>query len=105
MFWLWEFCSSGSTLSVYLSAVIIITCCLINTCFSDNSSLCRTLDDEWVEAAISCLECHPSGSDVLNLSFSEDTAITQKLRMYQSIVDHYTNEHTPGMNHALQRYS
>ena len=57
------------------------------------------LDDDWVDAAISCLESHPGGSEVLNFSFSEDTAITQKLRMYQAIIDHYSTQHTPGRYH------
>lgn len=47
-------------------------------------------EDMWMEAAVDCLECLPTGFNILNLSFSEDTDMTQKLRMYQSIVDHYS---------------
>ena len=50
-------------------------------------------EDEWIDSAVSCLDLHPSGGEVLNLSFSEDTVITQKLRMYQAIVDYYSGQH------------
>ena len=41
------------------------------------------------------LNCLSNGSDMLDASMSEDTEITQKLRLYQSIVDHYVSKDEP----------
>lgn len=48
-----------------------------------------------MDAAVECLEFLPKGVDILDLSLSEDTETTRKLRMYQAIADHYLACTTP----------
>ena len=52
-------------------------------------------DDLWMEAATDCLECCPKGSDVLDLSFTEDTDEIRKMRMFSAISEHYTKASPP----------
>jgi hypothetical protein len=52
-------------------------------------SYCRHEEDPWWEAGLDCLESHPNGLDVLDTSLSEDTKLTQKLRLFQALVDYY----------------
>ncbi len=42
-----------------------------------------------------CIECLPKGLDMLDISMSEKTDLTQKLRMYSSIADHYKDAPEP----------
>ena len=46
-------------------------------------------EDEWMDVAVDLLNCLANGVNLFDASQSEDTVVTQKLRLYQSIVDHY----------------
>lgn len=48
-----------------------------------------------MDAAMDVLNCLANGTDMLDASMSEDTETTQKLRLYQSIVDHYVSKDEP----------
>ncbi len=43
-----------------------------------------------MEAATDVVNCISNGSELLDASMAEDTGFTQKLRLYQSIADHYS---------------
>lgn len=46
-------------------------------------------EDEWFEAALDCLECLAEGSDILDISLTEESEISQKLRIYSFLAEYY----------------
>ncbi len=48
-----------------------------------------------MHAAVDVLDCLSNGSEIMDASMSEDTQTTKKLRIYQSIVDHYSSQNEP----------
>jgi hypothetical protein len=48
-------------------------------------------EDLWWDAAIECIDSLPQGLIMLDVSLTEKSDLTQKLRLYQSIADHYTH--------------
>ena len=52
-------------------------------------------EDIWWDTAIECIDCLPQGLNMLDVSLTEKSDLTQKLRLYQSIADHYTALNDP----------
>ena len=51
----------------------------------------RSEEDLWMDSALDCLEYLPNGIEILDQSRSEETDMTQRLRLFQSIADYYNS--------------
>ena len=69
--------------------------CTAFTCISA-CLVFRSEDDPWMDAAADCLECLPEGEEMLDQALQlEKTDMTQRLRIFQLIADHYASLEEP----------